>query len=50
MDVFRKLQEIYKDEEEYWHQKSRNMWYNLRDFNTKFYHTLTKQHRMKIEL
>ena len=28
LEVFRKLQKAYKDEEEYWHQKSRNMWYS----------------------
>ena len=45
-DIFEvsiKLQEAYKDEEEYWHQKSRNMWYSSRDLNTKFHHALTKQ-------
>ena len=47
MEVSRKLQEAYKDEEEYWHQKSRNMWYSSRDLNTKFYHSLTKQRRVR---
>jgi len=45
--VSRKLQEAYKDEEEYWHQKSRNMWYSSEDLNTKFYHALTKQRRVR---
>ena len=43
LEVSRKLQDAYKDEEEYWHQKSRNMWYSSQDFNTKFYHALTRQ-------
>ena len=43
----RKLQEAYKDEEEYWHQKNRNMWYSSGDLNTKFYHALTKQRRVR---
>ena len=47
MEVSRKLQEAYKDEEEYWHQKSRNMWYSSGDLNTKFYHALTKQRRVR---
>ena len=41
------LQEAYKDEEEYWHQKSRNMWHSSGDLNTKFYHTLTKHRRIR---
>ena len=45
LEVSRKLQEAYKDEEEYWHQKSRNIWYSSGDLNTKFYHALTKQRR-----
>jgi len=47
VEVSRKLQEAYKDEEEYWHQKSRNMWYSSEDLNTKFYHALTKQRRAR---
>ena len=47
IEVSRKLQEAYKDEEEYWHQKSRNMWYSSGDLNTKFYHALTKQRRVR---
>ena len=43
----RKLQDVYKDEKEYWHQKSRNMWYSSGDLNTKFYHALTKQRRVR---
>ena len=47
LEVSRKLQDTYKDEEDYWHQKSRNMWYTTRDLNTNFYHSLTKQRRVK---
>ncbi|XP_022564339.1 uncharacterized protein LOC111208947 [Brassica napus] len=47
LEVSRKLQEAYKDEEEYWHQKSRNTWYSCGDLNTKFYHALTKQRRVR---
>ena len=47
MEVSRKLQEAYKDEEDYWHQKSRNMLYSSRDLNTKFYHALTKKQRVR---
>ena len=41
------MQDAYKDEEEYWHQKSRNTWYSLGDLNIKFYHALTKQRRVR---
>ena len=47
LEVSRKLQEAYKEEEEYWHQKSRNMWHSSGDLNTKFYHALTKQRRVR---
>ena len=42
VEVSRKLQEAYKDEEDYWDQKSRNLWHIGGDCNTKFYHALTK--------
>ena len=47
MEVSRKLQEAYKDEEDFWQQKSRNMWHTSGDQNTKFYHALTKQRRAR---
>ena len=47
LEVSRKFQDAYKDEEDYWHQKSMNMWYSSRDLNTKFYHALTKQRRVR---
>ena len=47
LEVSRKLQDAYKDEEEYWHQKNRNMWYASGDLNTKFYHALTRQRRVR---
>ena len=43
LEVSRKLQDAYKDEEEYWHLKSRNMWYPSGDLNIKFCHALTRQ-------
>ena len=46
LEVSRKLQDAFKDEEDYWHQKSMNMWYSSGDLNTKFYHALTKQRRV----
>lgn len=45
LEVSRKLP--YKDEEEYWHQKSQNMWYSSGDLNTQFYHALTRQWRIR---
>ena len=47
LEVSRKLQDAYKDEEGYWHQKSRNTWYSSEDLNTTFYHALTKQRRVR---
>lgn len=47
LNISKKLQEAYKDEEEYWHQKSRNTWNTAGDLNTKFYHDLTKQRRAR---
>ena len=47
LEVSRKLQEAYRDEEQYWEQKSRTNWHVLGDRNTKFYHTLTKQRRIQ---
>ncbi|KAF8105858.1 hypothetical protein N665_0153s0019 [Sinapis alba] len=47
LEVSRKLQEAYKDEEKYWQQKSRNIWNTSGDLNTKFYHALTKQRRTR---
>ena len=46
MEVSRKLHDAYKEEEDYWHQKSKNMWYSSGDLNTKFYHALKKQRRI----
>jgi len=47
LEVSRKLQEAYRDEEDYWFQKSRNMWYSSGDRNTEFYHALTRQRRVR---
>ena len=47
LEVSTKLEDAYKDEEEYWHQKSKNMWYTSGDLNTHFYHALTKQRHIR---
>ena len=47
LEVSRKLQEAYRDEEQYWEQKSRTTWHTCGDRNTKFYHALTKQRRIQ---
>ena len=47
LEVFRKLQEAYRDEEQYWEHKSRTTWHTCGDRNTKFYHALTKQRRIQ---
>ena len=47
LEVSRKLQEAYMDEEDFWQQKSRNTWNTSGDLNTKFYHALTKQRRAR---
>jgi len=47
LEVSRQLQEAYRDEEDYWFQKSRNMWYSSGDRNTEFYHALTRQRRVR---
>lgn len=36
------LQKAYEEEEAFWHKKSRNLWFNKGERNTKFYHTTTK--------
>ncbi|CAA7037615.1 unnamed protein product [Microthlaspi erraticum] len=43
--ITNKLKEAHRDEEEYWKQKSRNMWLKDGDLNTKFFHASTKQRR-----
>ncbi|KAG7568133.1 Ribonuclease H-like superfamily [Arabidopsis thaliana x Arabidopsis arenosa] len=40
-----RLKEAYRDEELYWHQKSRSFWMQLGDNNSKYFHALTKQRR-----
>ena len=47
LEVSRKLQNAYRDEEQYWEQKSRTNWHVLGDRNTKFYHASTKQRRIQ---
>ena len=47
LEVSRKLQKAYRDEEQYWEQKSRTKWHTCGDRNTQFYHALTKQRRIQ---
>ena len=47
LEVSRKLQEAYRDEEDFWQQKSRNMWNTAGDLSTNFFHALTKQRRTR---
>ncbi|CAA7025583.1 unnamed protein product [Microthlaspi erraticum] len=44
-EITQKLKEAYRDEEQYWKQKSRNLWLKDGNLNTKFYHATTKQRR-----
>ncbi|CAA7038023.1 unnamed protein product [Microthlaspi erraticum] len=44
-DITNRLQEAYRDEEDYWKQKSQNLWLRDEDLNTKFFHASTKQRR-----
>ncbi|CAA7027645.1 unnamed protein product [Microthlaspi erraticum] len=37
IDITNKLKEAYRDEEEYWNKKSRNLWLKDGDLNTKFF-------------
>ncbi|XP_010518542.1 PREDICTED: uncharacterized protein LOC104793811 [Camelina sativa] len=41
------LCEAYREEEAYWHQKSRELWFAEGDKNTKFFHASTKQKRAR---
>ncbi|CAA7042876.1 unnamed protein product [Microthlaspi erraticum] len=45
VEITQKLKEAYRNEEQYWKQKSRNLWLKDGDLNTKFYHATTKQRR-----
>lgn len=47
LEVTQKLKDAYRDEEQYWKQKSRTTWHSQGDRNTKFYHALTKQRRIQ---
>ncbi|KAG7578757.1 Ribonuclease H-like superfamily [Arabidopsis thaliana x Arabidopsis arenosa] len=42
-----RLKEAYRDEELYWHQKSRSSLMQLGDNNSKYFHALTKQRRAR---
>ena len=42
-----RLKEAYRDEEQYWYQKSRSLWMTLGDNNSKYFHNLTKQRQAR---
>ncbi|KAG7548646.1 Reverse transcriptase domain [Arabidopsis suecica] len=46
-DLTIRLKEAYRDEEQYWYQKSRTLWMNFGDNNSKYFHALTKQRRAR---
>ncbi|KAG7584349.1 Ribonuclease H-like superfamily [Arabidopsis suecica] len=47
MELTLQLKEAYRDEELYWYQKSRGLWMQLGDNNSKYFHALTKQRRAR---
>lgn len=47
LEVSRKLQEAYQDEEQYWEHKSMTKWHTCGVRNTKCYHALTKKRRIQ---
>lgn len=44
------LLEAYKTEENYWKQRSRQLWLHLGDKNTGFFHASTKKEKLSISL
>ena len=42
-----RLKEAYRDEEQYWYQKSRSLWMTSRDNNSKYIHAQTKQRQAR---
>ena len=42
-----KLLKHYKEEEEFWKQRSRNLWLTLGDSNTGYFHAITKIRKAK---
>ncbi|XVF40634.1 hypothetical protein PTKIN_Ptkin01aG0129700 [Pterospermum kingtungense] len=49
--IRRELDDVLRQEELFWFQKSREEWFHSRDLNTKFYHasTLVKRSRNKVD-
>ncbi|CAA0805858.1 Unknown protein, partial [Striga hermonthica] len=47
MEIKKKLQKAYLEEEEYWRQKSRIQWLKNGDKNTRYFHTCVKHRRIK---
>ena len=46
-DLTLRLKEAYRDEEQYWYQKSRSLWMTLGDNNSKYFHALTNQRQVR---
>lgn len=49
-DLNMKLLNAYKAEEEFWRQRSRQLWLTLGDSNTSYFHAVTKGRRAKNKL
>lgn len=49
-DINAKLLKTYKEEENFWKQRSRQLWLSLGDANTGYFHATTKGRRTKIKL
>lgn len=49
-DINAKLLQAYKAEEEYWRQRSRQVWLTLGDSNTGYFHAISKGRKAKNRL